>query len=198
MTGFISQLRKPACLSYALVIGAEIIEALWTQNMTAQAAVCNRHHSIDQQLRRWLLLSIDRLPSNELRVTQELIANMSGARRADVTQAALKLQDAGLINYSYGRIEVLDRTGLEKRVCECYHVVMHGDNQQVRPLNLCDHVGDRRSWVVPQFVRPLSKRCRCKRWCRRHATQKGTALAVYDAASPNHCERVVPGRAFQS
>ncbi|CAB3744414.1 hypothetical protein LMG24238_07262 [Paraburkholderia sediminicola] len=89
----------------------------------AQTAVCNRHHSIDQQLCRWLLLSIDRLPSNELTMTQELIANMLGVRRAGVTEAAMKLQDARLIRYSYGHIEVLDRPGLEKRVCECYEVV---------------------------------------------------------------------------
>jgi Mn-dependent DtxR family transcriptional regulator len=89
----------------------------------AQTAVCNRHHSIDQQLCRWLLLSIDRLPSNELTMTQELIANMLGVRRAGVTEAAMKLQNAGLIRYSYGHIEVIDRPGLEKRVCECYGVV---------------------------------------------------------------------------
>ena len=96
-------------------------QALITQ--MAQTAVCNRHHSIDQQLCRWLLLSIDRLPSNELTMTQELIANMLGVRRAGVTEAAVKLQDAGLIRYSHGRIEVLDRAGLEKRACECYRVV---------------------------------------------------------------------------
>ncbi|WP_019936744.1 Crp/Fnr family transcriptional regulator [Bordetella sp. FB-8] len=89
----------------------------------AQTAVCNRHHSIDQQLCRWLLLSMDRLPSNKLRMTQELIANMLGVRRPGVTESAMKLQDAGLIRYSYGNIEVLDRSGLEKRVCECYAVV---------------------------------------------------------------------------
>lgn len=97
------------------------IQALITQ--MAQTAVCNRHHSIDQQLCRWLLLSLDRLPSNELTMTQELIANMLGVRRAGVTEAAVKLQDAGLIRYSHGRIEVLDRPGLERRVCECYRVV---------------------------------------------------------------------------
>ncbi|ANB76197.1 Crp/Fnr family transcriptional regulator [Paraburkholderia phytofirmans] len=96
-------------------------QALITQ--MAQTAVCNRHHSIDQQLCRWLLLSIDRLPSNELKMTQELIANMLGVRRPGVTEAAMKLQDAGMIRYSYGHIEVLDRPGLEKRVCECYRVV---------------------------------------------------------------------------
>lgn len=89
----------------------------------AQTAVCNRHHSIDQQLCRWLLLSMDRLPSNELRMTQELIANMLGVRRSGVTEAALKLQSAGLIRYRHGHIEVLDRPGLEQRVCECYAVV---------------------------------------------------------------------------
>jgi CRP-like cAMP-binding protein len=96
-------------------------QALITQ--MAQTAVCNRHHSIDQQLCRWLLLSIDRLPSNKLKMTQELIANMLGVRRPGVTEAAMKLQDAGLIRYSYGHIEVLNRPGLEKRVCECYAVV---------------------------------------------------------------------------
>jgi CRP-like cAMP-binding protein len=96
-------------------------QALLTQ--TAQTAVCNRHHSIDQQLCRWLLLSIDRLPSNELKMTQELIANMLGVRRSGVTEAATKLQDAGLIRYGHGHIEVLDRPGLENRVCECYEVV---------------------------------------------------------------------------
>lgn len=96
-------------------------QALITQ--MAQTAVCNRHHSIDKQLCRWLLLSLDRLQSNELRMTQELIANMLGVRRPGVTEAAMKLQDAGLIRYSYGHIEVLDRPGLEKRVCECYEVV---------------------------------------------------------------------------
>lgn len=96
-------------------------QALITQ--MAQTAVCNRHHSIDQQLCRWLLLSIDRLPSNELRMTQELIANMLGVRRSGVTAAALKLQNAGLIRYSHGHITVLDRPGLEVHVCECYAVV---------------------------------------------------------------------------
>jgi CRP-like cAMP-binding protein len=89
----------------------------------AQTAVCNRHHSVDQQLCRWLLLSLDRLPANELSMTQELIANMLGVRREVVTEAAGKLQSAGLIHYSRGRITVLDRPGLEVRVCECYNVV---------------------------------------------------------------------------
>ncbi len=89
----------------------------------AQTAVCNRHHTLDQQLCRWLLLSLDRLAGNKLTMTQELISNMLGVRREGVTEAAGKLQDAGLIHYSRGHIEVLDRRGLEARVCECYAVV---------------------------------------------------------------------------
>jgi Mn-dependent DtxR family transcriptional regulator len=96
-------------------------QALITQ--MAQTAVCNRHHSLDEQLCRWLLLSLDRLPGNELVMTQELIANMLGVRREGVTEAALKLQRAGLIRYARGRITVLDRKGLERRSCECYLVV---------------------------------------------------------------------------
>ena len=96
-------------------------QALITQ--MAQTAVCNRHHSLDQQLCRWLLLSLDRLHGSELTMTQELIANMLGVRREGVTEAALKLQKAGLIRYARGRISVLDRPGLEKRSCECYAVV---------------------------------------------------------------------------
>jgi len=89
----------------------------------AQTAVCNRHHSVDQQLCRWLLLSLDRLASNELTMTQELIANMLGVRREGVTEAAGKLQSAGLISYRRGKITVLDRLGVETRSCECYQVV---------------------------------------------------------------------------
>jgi CRP-like cAMP-binding protein len=96
-------------------------QALITQ--MAQTAVCNRHHSLDQQLCRWLLLSLDRLQANELTMTQELIANMLGVRREGVTEAAHKLQRAGLISYARGHIVVLDRPGLEKRTCECYAVV---------------------------------------------------------------------------
>ena len=96
-------------------------QALLTQ--MAQTAVCNRHHSLDQQLCRWLLLSLDRLPSTELVMTQELIANMLGVRREGVTEAAGNLQKAGLISYRRGRITVLDRAGLEARACECYAVV---------------------------------------------------------------------------
>ena len=96
-------------------------QALITQ--MAQTAVCNRHHSLDQQLCRWLLLSLDRLAGDQLVMTQELIANMLGVRREGVTEAALKLQKNGLITYSRGRITVLDRAGLEKSTCECYGVV---------------------------------------------------------------------------
>jgi CRP-like cAMP-binding protein len=96
-------------------------QALITQ--MSQTAVCNRHHALDQQLCRWLLLSLDRLPGNELRMTQELIANMLGVRREGVTLAAGELQAAGLIHYSRGQIKILDRAKLEQRVCECYGVV---------------------------------------------------------------------------
>lgn len=96
-------------------------QALITQ--VNQTAVCNRHHSLDQQLCRWLLLSLDRLPSNELVMTQELIANMLGVRREGVTGAAFQLQISGLIRYARGHISVLDRPGLELRTCECYAVV---------------------------------------------------------------------------
>ena len=96
-------------------------QALLTQ--MAQTAVCNRHHSVDQQLCRWLLLSLDRLPTNKLIMTQELIANMLGVRREGVTEAAGKLQGAGLIKYSRGNITVLDRLRLQARACECYEVV---------------------------------------------------------------------------
>ena len=96
-------------------------QALITQ--MAQTAVCNRHHSLDQQLCRWLLLSLDRLYGDDLVMTQELIANMLGVRREGVTEAAHKLQQGGLIRYARGHISVLDRKGLENRVCECYSVV---------------------------------------------------------------------------
>jgi CRP-like cAMP-binding protein len=109
-------------------------------NQMAQTAVCNRHHTVDQQLCRWLLLSIDRLPTNQLNMTQELIANMLGVRREGVTEAAGRLQQAGLINYARGHIDVVDRAGLEDRVCECYHVVKaefdrlipHNADRQIR------------------------------------------------------------------
>jgi CRP-like cAMP-binding protein len=96
-------------------------QALITQ--MAQTAVCNRHHTLDQQLCRWLLLSLDRLHGDELAMTQELIANVLGVRREGVTECALKLQAAGIIRYQRGRITVLDRAALELRTCECYAVV---------------------------------------------------------------------------
>jgi CRP-like cAMP-binding protein len=96
-------------------------QALITQ--MAQTAVCNRHHTVEQQLCHWLLLSLDRLASNELHMTQELIANMLGVRREGVTEAAGRLQEAGVIRYQRGQIFVLDRPQLEQRVCECYAVV---------------------------------------------------------------------------
>jgi CRP-like cAMP-binding protein len=112
------EFTRGAALQHLLL---RYVQALLTQ--MAQTAVCNRHHSVDQQLCRWLLLSMDRLPSNQLVMTQELIANMLGVRREGVTEAAGKLQRAGLIRYSRGRITVLDRAGLEARACECYAVV---------------------------------------------------------------------------
>jgi CRP-like cAMP-binding protein len=96
-------------------------QALITQ--MGQTAVCNRHHSVEQQLCRWLLMSLDRLPSNELRMTQELIANMLGVRREGVTESAGKLQKLGLIQYNRGHIVVVDRPALEAHACECYAVV---------------------------------------------------------------------------
>lgn len=98
-------------------------QSLMTQ--IAQTAVCNRYHTVEQRLCRWLLMSFDRLPSNQLTTTQELIANMLGVRREGVTEAARRLQDAGLIRYSRGHITILDRSKLEEWVCECYAVVKH-------------------------------------------------------------------------
>jgi len=106
--------------------GMQILLLRYTQALItqmAQTAVCNRHHSVDQQLCRWLLLSLDRLSSNQLVMTQDLIANMLGVRREGVTEAAGKLQKLGVIRYSRGRITVLDRPHLEKLCCECYAVV---------------------------------------------------------------------------
>jgi len=113
-------------------------QALITQ--MAQTAVCNRHHAIEQQLCRWLLLSLDRLPANELTMTQELIANMLGVRREGVTEAAGQLQADGLIHYSRGRITVLDRPKLEARVCECYAVVKH-EYDRLLPENVTGAAG---------------------------------------------------------
>jgi CRP-like cAMP-binding protein len=97
------------------------MQALLTQ--VAQTAACNRHHSLNKQLCRWLLIEIDRTTSNQLQVTQQLIADMLGVRREGVTEAAGKLHDAGLIHHSRGCIKVLDREGLEARACECYGIV---------------------------------------------------------------------------
>jgi CRP-like cAMP-binding protein len=110
-------------------------QALITQ--MAQTAVCNRHHSLDKQLCRWLLLSLDRLQGDELLMTQELIANMLGVRREGVTEGAMRLQQAGLIRYTRGRISVLDRPGLEKRTCECYAVVKK-EYDRLLPAKLAD------------------------------------------------------------
>jgi CRP-like cAMP-binding protein len=111
-------------------------QALITQ--MAQTAVCNRHHSVEQQLCRWLLLSLDRLSTFELTMTQELIANMLGVRREGVTEAAGKLQRAGLIRYKRGRITVLDRPGLEQEVCECYAVVQKEFDRLLSDIPLGD------------------------------------------------------------
>lgn len=109
-------------------------QALITQ--MAQTAVCNRHHALEQQLCRWLLLSMDRLPSNELTMTQELIANMLGVRREGVTEAAGHLQAAGLIKYSRGHIVIIDRPKLETKVCECYAVVRREYDRLLPPVTV--------------------------------------------------------------
>ncbi len=125
--GFAYRLSGPALMAEfnrhgeLLALLLRYTQALLTQ--MAQTAVCNRHHSIDQQLCRWLLLSLDRLQGDALTMTQELIANMLGVRREGVTDAAGKLQKQGLIEYSRGHITVLNRHGLEERCCECYEVV---------------------------------------------------------------------------
>jgi CRP-like cAMP-binding protein len=111
-------------------------QALITQ--MAQTAVCNRHHTVEQQLCRWLLLSLDRLSSHELTMTQELIANMLGVRREGVTEAAGNLQRAGVIRYTRGRITVLDRKRLEREVCECYAVVRKEFNRLMSDIPLGD------------------------------------------------------------
>ena len=117
-------------------------QALITQ--MSQTAVCNRHHSLDQQLCRWLLLSLDRLHSNELVMTQELIANMLGVRREGVTEAAGRLHKAGLIQYQRGHIVVLDRPQLEERVCECYAVVKK-EYDRLLPTSPASWLADRSS-----------------------------------------------------
>jgi CRP-like cAMP-binding protein len=107
-------------------------QSLLTQ--MAQTAVCNRHHSLDQQLCRWLLLSLDRVDSSRLNMTQELIANMLGVRREGVTEAAGKLQKLGVIRYARGKITVLDRPHLERLSCECYQVVKQETDRLLSPL----------------------------------------------------------------
>lgn len=107
-------------------------QALLTQ--MGQTAICNRHHTVEQQLCRWLLLILDRLPSNEVSMTQELIAQMLGVRREGVTVAARKLRQAGLISYHRGCIVVNDRRGLEQRCCECYEVVRKEYDRLIRRL----------------------------------------------------------------
>jgi len=125
-------------------------QALMTQ--MSQTAVCNRHHSVEQQLCRWLLSTLDRLPSNELTMTQELIAGMLGVRREGITEAAGNLQRAGLINYRRGHVTMLDRSGLESHVCECYNVVK---KEYLRLLCDAENV---RSIPINQGVDPLQKR----------------------------------------
>ncbi|GAA0709686.1 Crp/Fnr family transcriptional regulator [Dokdonella soli] len=129
-------------------------QALLTQ--MGQTAVCNRHHSVDQQLCRWLLMSLDRLSSDELTMTQELIANMLGVRREGVTEAAGKLQRAGVIRYNRGRIKVLDRPRLESMACECYEVVRR---EFARLLPWQNSQASLRAKVVRKTTRsPLSDR----------------------------------------
>jgi CRP-like cAMP-binding protein len=118
-------------------------------SQTSQIAVCNRHHSLDQQLCRWILSYLDRMPSNELNATQELIANLLGVRREGVTEAAGKLQRAGLIHYIRGRIQVLDRARLEARVCECYWVVRREYERLLRPESPGRHAGGPAIWRMP-------------------------------------------------
>ena len=118
--------RKVMKREFALGGQLQHLALLYTQaliSQTAQTAVCNQHHSLDQQLCRWLLMTMDRLHENEVVITQELIANLLGVRRESITEAAGKLQKEGLITYSRGLIKVLDRPTLEKKVCECYEVV---------------------------------------------------------------------------
>jgi CRP-like cAMP-binding protein len=126
-------IRSPVVLGLLL----RYVQALMIQ--TSQTAVCNRHHSVDQQLCRWLLLTLDRVATNQVSMIQELIAQMLGVRREGVTAAAGKLQEAGLIQYSRGTIVVLDRNGLEARSCECYETVKKETDR-----------------LVPMPVRPLS------------------------------------------
>lgn len=135
--------------SEMLMLLLRYTQSLITQ--MAQTAVCNRHHSIDQQLCRWLLLSLDRLPTNRLTMTQELIANMLGVRREGVTEAAGKLQKLGVIEYSRGQITVLDRTQLEELSCECYAVVKK-ETDRLMPCPLTP-AASLRPALLPRVVR---------------------------------------------
>jgi CRP-like cAMP-binding protein len=124
----------------------------YTQSLIAQmaqTAACNRHHAVDQQLCRWLLLSLDRLDSNELDMTQIMIANMLGVRREGVNEAASKLQEAGLIKYSRGRITVLDRAGLESRACECY-AALRAETERLLPA--LETMAGSRLWHAGKFA----------------------------------------------
>ncbi len=122
------EFRRGGALQHVLL---RYTQALITQ--MSQTAVCNRHHSVEQQLCRWLLMSLDRLATNELTMTQKLIANMLGVRREGVTESAGRLQKLGLIEYHRGRITVLDRAGVEKQACECYQVVKKEFNRLLPP-----------------------------------------------------------------
>lgn len=133
---------KGRLLKKEFALGTELqhVLLLYTQALLtqmAQTAVCNRHHSIDQQLCRWLLISLDRLPSNKLIMTQELIANMLGVRREGVTQSAGKLQKQGIIQYERGHITVVDRPKLEELVCECYNVVKNEYKRLLPYMQIC-------------------------------------------------------------
>jgi CRP-like cAMP-binding protein len=129
------------------------IQALMTQ--MAQTAVCNRHHSVDQQLCRLLLQSLDRLPDNEIVITQELIAIMLGVRRESVTESARRLQEAGLIRYTRGHVQVRDRDGIEQRSCECYAVVKQ-EYQRLLPETRCETADGAQGQVLRHIVAGVS------------------------------------------
>lgn len=164
------------CAGYALRLKSELLkdefnrvgalqklllrytQALMTQ--ISQTAVCNRHHSLDQQLSRWLLLSLDRSPSNVLAITQELIANTLGVRREGITEAAVKLQHEGLISYHRGHITVLDRAGLEKHACECYRVVKKEFDRLLPDASVAQAPCMRPPMNSPPFIVPDEQRYR--------------------------------------
>jgi CRP-like cAMP-binding protein len=145
-----SKFLKSEFLRYAdfQMLRLKYTQALITQ--MSKTALCNRHHSVDQQLCRWLLLSLDRLPTNVLTMTQKLISNMLGERREGVAGAVRKLSAAGIINYSRGRITVLDRPRLERRVCECYAVVRKEYDRLMD--HKCDAAGNGAAWRVAHKV----------------------------------------------